>query len=89
VLLARRVTEELKGRIFDKPSIRGSWGPKVYKISGRHTKLNSKLFLCAVYSLEGAVGKYYQSDLSPLYEPTVPDRRPRRRRRSRRLPQTS
>jgi hypothetical protein len=81
VLLARRVSEDLKKRIFDKASVVGNYAPQVYRVAGRHTKMNSGLFLCAVYSLEGLPGKYYQTDLSPaLFEP--PRTRLRRRRRA-------
>ena len=81
VLLARKVSEDLKKRIFDKGSVVGNYAPQVYRVAGRHTKMNSGLFLCAVYSLEGLPGKYYQTDLSPaLFEP--PRTRLRRRRRA-------
>jgi hypothetical protein len=82
VLLARKVSEDLKKRIFDKGSVVGNYAPQVYRVSGRHTKLNSGLFLCPVYSLEGLPGKYYQSDLSAaLFEPPLLQTRLRRRRR--------
>jgi hypothetical protein len=79
VLLARRVSDDLKKRIFDKASVVGTYSPKVYRVSGRHTKLNSGLFLCALYSLEGLPGKYYQTDLSAAsFEPPLTRQRRRR-----------
>jgi hypothetical protein len=89
VMLARRVSEDVKGRgdaYFEKPSVKGTFGPKVYKIAGRHTKMNSGLFLCAVYSLRGVPGKYYQTDLSPALF-AGPDRSSGSRRRRRRQQQ--
>ena len=83
VLMSRKDSGALKGDsslYFEKPSVKGTFGPKVYEIAGRHTKTNSKLFLCAVYSLKGLPGKYYQTGLSPaLFEKK--DERSRLRRR--------
>lgn len=66
VLLARKVSSEISAskRFFEKEAVRGAYGPKVYEIEARKTKLNSKLFLCATYALVGLPGQlFYQTDL--------------------------
>lgn len=50
VLLARRVEAKLKKKIFEKPSVEGSFGPKVYVIESSLTKINWKLFIVPVSS---------------------------------------
>lgn len=66
VLLARRVDYDLRGKTyFEKPSVAGTFGPKVYTVTECRTKLNSAFFLCPVYSLSSLTGLYYESELSP------------------------
>lgn len=66
VLLARRVDYDLRGRnYFEKPSVAGTYGPKVYTVTECRTKLNADLFLCPVYALSPLTGLFYESELSP------------------------
>lgn len=72
VLLARRVDYALKGKhYFEKPSVSGSFGPKVYTVTACRTKLNADLFICPVYALDGGLtGLFYESELTPaLFDP--------------------
>jgi hypothetical protein len=66
VLLARRVDYDLKKRnYFEKASVKGTFGPTVYKVKACRTKLSGDLFICPVYELHGLTGLYYESELSP------------------------
>lgn len=66
VLLARRVDYDLQDRhYFEKPSVRGAFGPKVYTVTECRTKMNSDLFITPVYGLGTLSGLFYESELSP------------------------
>jgi hypothetical protein len=95
VMLARRVDYDLKDKTyFEKPSVKGAFGPKVYTVTACRVKMNSAFFLNPVYQLSQLTGLYYESELSPaLFTPRAPQppppqqqsppSTPRRRRRRR------
>jgi hypothetical protein len=93
VMLARRVDYDLKKKsYFEKPSVKGAFGPKVYTVTACRVKMNSAFFLNPVYELSTLTGLYYQTELSPALFATTPPPPPpppptpatRRRRRPRR-----
>ena len=72
VLVARRSDHSLKDRhTFEKPSVVGSFGPTVYRVTACLTKKNWKLFITPVYTVarlsDGTPlsGKYYPDELAP------------------------
>jgi hypothetical protein len=67
VLLARRVDYAIRDKnYFEKASVKGPYGPKVFTVTECLTKLNSDFFLTPVYRLDsGMTGLYYESELSP------------------------
>jgi hypothetical protein len=69
VLLARKVSYELKKdegySHFEKPSVVGNFGPKVYTIKACRTKFSGDLYLVPVYELATLTGLFYESELSP------------------------
>jgi len=66
VLLSRRVDYDIKDKgYFEKPSVVGTFGPKVYTVTACRTKLSGDLFLCPVYELSDLTGVFYESELSP------------------------
>lgn len=96
VLLARRVDYAIRGKnYFEKPSVAGTFGPRVYTITACRTKLNSEYFLCPVYGLTSdetgpLSGWYYQEEVSPALfdrpraspqQQTAPAGRKKRQRR--------
>jgi hypothetical protein len=85
VLLARRVDYAIKGRdYFEKPSVEGAYGPRVYTVKACRTKLSGDLFICPVYELVELSGLFYESEVTAARFATAEEprqRRPRRRRR--------
>lgn len=71
VLLARRVDYAIKNRsYFEKPSVSGTFGPRVYTVVACRTKLNAEYFLCPIYGISSPgtgrlSGYFYESELSP------------------------
>jgi hypothetical protein len=67
VLLSRRADYTPLGRrgAFEKPTVRGAFGPKVYTVVGRRLKNNFRLFAVPVYRLGGLDGLYYPTELKP------------------------
>jgi hypothetical protein len=64
VVLAKSVDYSRKKKgAFDKKSVKGSFGSRVYEITGRRLKSNGKHFLVAVYSVGGLSGLYYPGEL--------------------------
>ena len=66
MLLARRVDYALKDRhYFEKPSVTGAFGSKIYTITACRTKLSGDYYICPVYELSTLTGLFYESELSP------------------------
>lgn len=90
VLLARRVNFTLKNRnSFEKESVVGAFGSKVYTISRRMAKHNADLWITPVYQLAEIPGSWwYTSELSPaLYAENKGGDKEEARRRQRRREQ--
>jgi hypothetical protein len=84
VLLAKRADYTTPSRnTFEKSSLVGAYGQKVYRIEERAGKSNSKLFIVPVYRLSGLTSWYYESEIKPAL--FVERRRKFRRRRTERL----
>jgi hypothetical protein len=49
--------------VFSKPSVRGTYGKKVYAVAGRSWKTSSDFYIVPVYSLSGLRGLFYESEL--------------------------
>jgi hypothetical protein len=66
VLLARKVSYEItKKSHFDKATVVGNYGSKVYTIQDRMWKSNKDGMLVVMYKLSNLHGLYYQSELLP------------------------
>jgi hypothetical protein len=50
---------------FEKKSVTGSFGKKVYSVRRQLLKSNAKFFLSKVYELEGLRGLFYETELIP------------------------
>ena len=66
VLVDRTANYKDAKKTFDKPSVTGAFGKKVYTVSGRGWKNNADLFLCPIYRLEGLKGGFYETELLPV-----------------------
>ena len=95
VTLARRSDPTLTDRnAWEKPSVVGSFGPRVWKIASRWTKNSMSMHIIPLYKLEGLENLLvYQSELSPALFAESPgtartkdrQRRLRERQKKRRL----
>jgi hypothetical protein len=65
VLLRKTADYGQKTSTFDKVSVRGSFGTKVYKVRQANLKANGTLFYTPVYSLAGLRGWFYDAELIP------------------------
>jgi hypothetical protein len=67
VLLARRVDYDIRDKnYFEKASVKGPFGPKIFTVTECTAKMNSDFFITPVYRLDsGMTGLYYESELSP------------------------
>jgi hypothetical protein len=54
-----------KGGVFEKKSVTGSYGKKVYTVEAQYLKSNSSFFLNIVYRLVGLKGLFYENELIP------------------------
>jgi hypothetical protein len=86
VTLARRVDYSISKRsTFEKPSVAGVFGSKIYTITDRAAKNNWRLFICPVYALSDMPGSwYYESEIrEALFADTKEKQRADRLRRFR------
>jgi hypothetical protein len=64
VLLARKASYSEKITAFDKPSVHGSYGRKVYTVVDCKMKHNKYNYFVPMYKLNGLEGWYYERELT-------------------------
>lgn len=68
---------------FEKPTVKGSFGPDVYTIKLCDLKATSDYFVTPLYKLEEVDGSYYEHNLRPALFEQPNLRRSMRKRRKR------
>jgi hypothetical protein len=68
VVLARRAAyiKGEKATRFEKPSVKGRFGPSTYLVVGRRMKHNKNFFVSAAYRLSGLSGLFYGEEIRKI-----------------------